>query len=163
MLSVSICNAAPPSKQHRFPVGAPSAAFSVPSMPDVAPPIFRPRPLPNHSSYPQNSHSHGFIKEVSVWIEIILSMHTKWSFWTRISSVNVTRSAAFCGFGHIYWRNPWCKTLFFVRCLSCSKSNMFLMMVISVYVFHYHLFLKAGRNFLKLISIQRFFSKFLRC
>ena len=29
-----------------------------------------------------------------------------WSFSLRISSVNVTKSAVFCGFGHIYWRNP---------------------------------------------------------
>ena len=29
----------------------------------------------------------------------------KWSFPLRISSVNVTKSAVSCGFGHIYWRN----------------------------------------------------------
>ena len=29
-----------------------------------------------------------------------------------ISSVNVTKSAVSCGFGHIYWRNPYWKTLF---------------------------------------------------
>ena len=28
------------------------------------------------------------------------------SFLLRISSVNVTKSAVFCGFDHIYWRNP---------------------------------------------------------
>ena len=31
----------------------------------------------------------------------------KWSFALIISSVNVTKSAVFCGFGHIYERNYW--------------------------------------------------------
>ena len=43
------------------------------------------------------------------------SLHKKWSFPLRISSVNVTKSAASCGFGHIYWRNPQCKSSFFVQ------------------------------------------------
>ena len=34
------------------------------------------------------------------------TLHKKWSFLLRVSSVNVTKSADFCGFGHIYWRNP---------------------------------------------------------
>ena len=34
------------------------------------------------------------------------TLHKKWSFLLRISSVNVTKSAVFSGFGHIYWRNP---------------------------------------------------------
>ena len=34
------------------------------------------------------------------------SLHKKWSFPLRISSVNVTKSAVSCGFGHIHWRNP---------------------------------------------------------
>ena len=40
----------------------------------------------------------------------------KWRFPLRISSVNVTKSSDFCGFGHIYWRNPQWKTSFFVQC-----------------------------------------------
>ena len=36
----------------------------------------------------------------------LLPLHKKWSFPLRISSVNVTKSAGNCGFGHIYWRNP---------------------------------------------------------
>ena len=40
----------------------------------------------------------------------------KWSFPSRISSVNVTKSTGNCVFGHIYWRNPWRKTSFFVQC-----------------------------------------------
>ena len=34
------------------------------------------------------------------------SLHKKWSFPLRISSVNVTKSPVSCGFGHIYRRNP---------------------------------------------------------
>ena len=30
----------------------------------------------------------------------------KWSFPLPISSVNVTKSAENCGFGHGYWRDP---------------------------------------------------------
>ena len=33
-------------------------------------------------------------------------VNKKWSFILRISSVNVTKSAGNCGFGHIHWRNP---------------------------------------------------------
>ena len=35
----------------------------------------------------------------------VLSLHKKWSFSLRISSLKVTNSAV-CGNGHIYWRNP---------------------------------------------------------
>ena len=48
------------------------------------------------------------------------SLHKKWSFPLRISSVNVTKSAGNCGFGHIHWRNPECKTSFFVQWMSFS-------------------------------------------
>ena len=34
------------------------------------------------------------------------TLHKKWSFPSRVSSVNVTKSAGNCEFGHIYWRNP---------------------------------------------------------
>ena len=34
-----------------------------------------------------------------------LTLHKKWSFSVRISSVNVTKSAVSCGFSYIYWRN----------------------------------------------------------
>ena len=33
------------------------------------------------------------------------TLHKKWSFPLRISSVNVTKSAVSRGFGHIFWRN----------------------------------------------------------
>ena len=45
-------------------------------------------------------------------IEILPILHKKQSFSLRISSVNVTKSAVSCGFGHIYWRNPEWKTSF---------------------------------------------------
>ena len=35
-----------------------------------------------------------------------LTRHKQWNFPLRISSVNVTKSAGNCGFGHIYFRNP---------------------------------------------------------
>ena len=38
-------------------------------------------------------------------IDICFPLHKKWSFTLRISSINVTKSAVFCGFGHFYWRN----------------------------------------------------------
>ena len=42
-----------------------------------------------------------------------MTLHKKRSFPLRISSVNVTKFAVSCGFGHIYWRNPEWKTSFF--------------------------------------------------
>ena len=36
---------------------------------------------------------------------VMLTLYRKWSSSLRISSVNVTKSAVSCGFGHIYWRN----------------------------------------------------------
>ena len=45
-----------------------------------------------------------------------LTLHKKWNFQLRVSSVNVTRSTGNCEFGHIYWRNPWWKTSFFMQC-----------------------------------------------
>ena len=42
-------------------------------------------------------------------------LRKKWSFPLRNSSVNVTKSAVSCGFGHIYWRNPEWKTSFLAQ------------------------------------------------
>ena len=47
------------------------------------------------------------------------TLHKKWSFPLGISSVNVTTVS--CGFGHIYWRNPWRKTSFFVQWHQCQS------------------------------------------
>ena len=57
-------------------------------------------------------------KKVSIVNIIIISwtVHClkKCGFPIRISSVNLTKSRDFCGFRHIYWRNPpYWKTLFF--------------------------------------------------
>ena len=43
-----------------------------------------------------------FIALTSIWNS---SLHKKWSFPLRISSVNVIKSAVSSGFGHINWRN----------------------------------------------------------
>ena len=43
------------------------------------------------------------------------TLHKKRNFPLRISSVNVTKSAVSCGFGHIYCRNPQWKTSLFVQ------------------------------------------------
>ena len=45
-----------------------------------------------------------------------MSRCKKWSFPLRISLVNMTKSAENCGFGHIFKRNPYWKTSFFVQC-----------------------------------------------
>ena len=47
------------------------------------------------------------------------ALHKKWSFPLRISSVNVTKSAENCGFGHMYWRNHQWKTWFL-----CSEVHL---------------------------------------
>ena len=49
------------------------------------------------------------------------TLYKKWSFPLRISSVNLTKSAGNCRFGHIYWRNPWWKTSFFVQWNTWNK------------------------------------------
>ena len=55
-----------------------------------------------------------------------LPLYKKWSFPLKPSSVIVTKAAGNCGFGHIYWRNPWWKTSFVVQCAKstgiCSHS-----------------------------------------
>ena len=51
---------------------------------------------------------------ISVWLFILLlplevgqsSLHKKWSFPLKVSSVNVTKSTGNCGLAGIYWRNP---------------------------------------------------------
>ena len=54
---------------------------------------------------------------------IIQTLHKKWSFPLRISSVNKTKSAVSYGFGHIYSRNPSWKTLFFMQRKLHYKTN----------------------------------------
>ena len=50
-----------------------------------------------------------FTETKKIWFWVAagenLSLHEKWSFPLRVSSVNVTKSIVSCGFGHIYWSN----------------------------------------------------------
>ena len=67
----------------------------------------------------------------SHWADIsahseIYPLHKKWSFPCRISSVNVTKSAVFCGFGHIYWRKPSWKTSFFLQLMNYIHPKAYL-------------------------------------
>ena len=39
------------------------------------------------------------------FLSVVYTVQKK-NFALRISSVNMTKSAVSCGFGHIYWRNP---------------------------------------------------------
>ena len=43
------------------------------------------------------------------------TLQKKRSFLLRICSVNMTKAAVSCGFGHIYWQNSYCKTSFSVQ------------------------------------------------
>ena len=43
-----------------------------------------------------------------------ITLHKKWSFLLRISSVNATKFAVSCEFRHSYWTNTKWKTSFFV-------------------------------------------------
>ena len=47
---------------------------------------------------------------------MVYTTSKKWNFPLRVSSVNVTKSTVFCGFGHIYWGNPYWKASFFMPC-----------------------------------------------
>ena len=70
--------------------------------------------------------SHSMLASVKVKFMHVeeLTLHKKWSFPLKISSVNVTKFAGNCSFGQIYWRNPWWKTSFFVQCqLSFNEAR----------------------------------------
>ena len=49
----------------------------------------------------------------------------KMKFSVKISSVNVIKFAENCGFGNIYWRNPYWKTSFFVPWLKVHQQKHF--------------------------------------
>ena len=52
------------------------------------------------------------------------TLHKKWSFSLRISSVNVTKFKRNCSCGHIYWKSPWWNNSFFARCnIICLLRN----------------------------------------
>ena len=66
---------------------------------------------------------------------LLVSLHKKWSFSLRISSVNVTKSAVFYGFGHIYWWNPKWKISYFVQCLCCVVWYLFSVFIVFIFAF----------------------------
>ena len=66
---------------------------------------------------------------------LLVSLHKKWSFPLRISSVNVTKSAVFYGFGHIYWWNPKWKISYFVQCLCCVVWYLFSVFIVFIFAF----------------------------
>ena len=53
-------------------------------------------------------------------IQKIKSLHNNWRFPLRISSVNMNVNVN----GHIYWRNPWWETSFFVHCNEFSNKDL---------------------------------------
>ena len=73
-----------------------------------------------------------FGKIVDCWklLRKLFSLHKKWSFPLRISSVYVTEFAVSCRFGHVYWRIPKLKTSFLLQCLTmfwiqCSEYSLY--------------------------------------
>ena len=54
----------------------------------------------------------------------VYTLHKRWSFLLRISSVKMTKSAENLGFGHIYWRNPSWKVSFFVQWLPVGWKTL---------------------------------------
>ena len=64
----------------------------------------------------------SWIKLQEPFLIVWITLHKKWSYRLWISSVNVNKPAGNCGFGHIYWRNPWWKTSFFVWITICSQT-----------------------------------------
>ena len=63
------------------------------------------------------------IRYISAWFHalrmyVLITVHKKWSFPLRISSVNVTKSARNWLFGHIYWKISSWKTSIF-----CAMSK----------------------------------------
>ena len=63
------------------------------------------------------------------------SLHKKWGFPWRISSINVTKSAVCGGFGNIYCGNPSWKTSFFSAVIWFDS-----------YLFHWNFCLQTGKT-----------------
>ena len=73
-------------------------------------------------------------------------------FLLSISSVNVTKSAVSCGFGHTYWRNLWWKASFFVpwnKMLFTTLHDAQMHIEISIKISKWECFAKIA-NFLPL-------------
>ena len=84
-----------------------------------------------------------------------VTLHKKWSLPLRISPVNVTKSAGKCGFGHIYWGNPYWKTSFFAQCnLEEHRANC---QTISSYLARFSTCIVNNSYILFLIFLYGFF------
>ena len=66
------------------------------------------------SDNPQFRKSSAVCRATNNW-SAKLSLHKNWNTPLRIFSVSVIKSVGMCEFGHIYWRNPWWKTSFFMQ------------------------------------------------
>ena len=94
-------------------------------------------------------------------------LHKKWSFPLRVFSVNMTKSAVFCRFGYIYWRNTYRKTSFFAvsywMCAFASKSlitAVFTLTLPTPYISENNIKIKINSNFYfhtSLRCLQRFY------
>ena len=75
-------------------------------------------------------NDYSLFNETRLWLELhedvslysfsVITLNKKWILPLRFFSVSVTKS---CGFGHIYWRNLWWNTLFFVQCQFWKLEN----------------------------------------
>ena len=74
------------------------------------------------------------------------TLDKKWGFPLRISSVDVTKSAVSCGFGHIYWKNLEWKTSFFVYCKTLI-SIVVLFFQLLVFLSTHVILVHEGLNF----------------
>ena len=74
-----------------------------------------------------------FFSVCTAWVVIIISiLHLNEVFSLRISSVNVTKSAGNCRFGHIYWKKYLMESFIFVQCWISGdplNSKEFLLLV----------------------------------
>ena len=82
-----------------------------------------------------------------------IALHKKWSFLLRISSVNATKSAVSCGFGHIYWRNPYRKyksiydeSIIYLSQISSLRSNSKTFFVRYIWLLHLWLVFKTPKK-----------------
>ena len=83
----------------------------------------------------------------------ILALQKLWSFPLTISSVNVTKSAGICRFGHIYWWNPWWNTSFFVQCGASTFTKIICRGIIRI---HSNIYDEAFcKNFLLAVNYFR--------
>ena len=99
---------------------------------------------------------------------VIITLNKKWSFLLRISSVNVTKSAVPCRFGHIYWRNPEWKTSFWgQKPFNCKsrrpgkRINSTLSQYFAYYVKEFRSFCHIKAILFKLLKIFSHLTKIL--